>query len=261
MYNKKKEETVSITQRLQSIKNHSSFINTTLFETIRFNDEITLNKEENIDRRIIGIAVDYLSRYIYTKDNVTSFRVSLRGADILGELDHALEIVSKINENLDDETICAACELARYDVATRIGPWAYERLDNIEKPDKNTIENIRTMVRRSEMFFLIYGPIVKFDFTLGDGYGPYVNRGDGDFLTKNTIWDMKVSHYEVSSKYALQLLIYYIMGKRSSLEEFKSIEFVGIFNPRLNEISILNMYDVSDITIEKIIKKVLKESN
>lgn len=50
------------------------------------------------------------------------------------------------------------------------------------------------MVDRSVEFWKSYGPIVKdgFDFK-PNGYARTVDRGDGDYLTADTIWDFKVS--------------------------------------------------------------------
>lgn len=47
-------------------------------------------------------------------------------------------------------------------------------------------------------------------FTFKGGYSPIVTAGDGDYLTKDTLWDFKVSKKELNSKHTLQLLMYYI---------------------------------------------------
>ena len=66
---------------------------------------------------------------------------------------------------------------------------------------------------------------------------------------------LKVLKYNPNKDHTLQLLIYYLMGLRSNHEEFKEMEYLGIFNPRKN---IAYEYKISDIDSE-IIKIVEKE--
>ncbi len=117
-------------------------------------------------------------------------------------------------------------------------------------PDGNTIENIIIMVNRSVNFWHIYGPILLDGFTFEGGYSPIVTAGDGDFLTEDTLWDFKVLKNSPNSKYTLQLLMYYIMGKHSIHKEFASIEYLGIFNPRKNIVYRYPVKDISKKTIE-----------
>ena len=123
-------------------------------------------------------------------------------------------------------------------------------------PDNITIKNIRAMVNRSLEFWKIYGPVTIDGFTFEtDGYTDVVNSGDGDYLTIDTLWDFKVSKSKPTNKNTLQLLMYFIMGKHSGKDEFKNIKKLGIFNPRLNTVYLL---DTSVIPIE-IIKEVENE--
>ena len=69
-------------------------------------------------------------------------------------------------------------------------------------PDSYTIQNIQTMVKRSVAFWDKYGPIVKDGFTFEPyGYTQTVNSGDGDFLTRDTIWDFKVSKSKPTNRH------------------------------------------------------------
>ena len=61
-----------------------------------------------------------------------------------------------------------------------------------------------------------------------------VDRGDGDYLTGNTVWDLKTSTYPPTKDHTLQILMYWLMGRRSRHPEFRTITHLGIFNPRLN---------------------------
>ena len=49
------------------------------------------------------------------------------------------------------------------------------------------------MIERSILFFKQYGPITKEGFTFEGGYTKNISTGDGDFLTRDTLWDFKVS--------------------------------------------------------------------
>lgn len=105
------------------------------------------------------------------------------------------------------------------------------------------------LVNRSLLFLKKYGPVVKHGFTFEGGYTKTVSYGDGVFLTKDTLWDFKVSKNEPTSKRTLQILMYFIMGKHSIHKEFKTIKYVGIYNPRLNTVY---RYEVSKIAPETI---------
>ena len=117
---------------------------------------------------------------------------------------------------------------------------------------------MQILVKRSIDFFKEYGPITKDGFTFEPpqvdehtqknypfgGYTATVNKGDGDFLTADTLWEFKVSKRKPTSQHTLQLLMYWIMGQHSGQEIFKEITKLGIFNPRLNIVYLLDMANV-----------------
>ena len=120
-------------------------------------------------------------------------------------------------------------------------------------PSIETIENIRIMVKRSMTFWEKYGEITVSGFTFEPtGYTETVNSGDGDYLTKDTLWDFKVSKSNLTSKNTLQLLMYWIMGKHSGKPEFKNINKLGVFNPRLNIVYLLETSEISKEIIKKV---------
>lgn len=159
-------------------------------------------------------------------------------------------------KGLDDESVNNACKLVGYDVCFRAGIMGYKPVEEIN-PDSDTIGNIVIMVERSLIFWKEYGPIIKDGFTFEGGYTDIVSSGDGDYLTRDTLWDFKVSKEEPKSKYTLQLLMYYIMGCHSIHPEFKQIEKLGIFNPRKNKVYIANISLISPEIIEKISRDVI----
>ena len=89
------------------------------------------------------------------------------------------------------------------------------------------------------------------------GYTDVVDAGDGDFLTKDTLWDIKVSKSKPSSNNTLQLLMYYIMGKHSKKPEFAKIKKIGIFNPKLNTVYLLDVKDIPKTIIKTVEKDVI----
>lgn len=264
----------SVTGRIKEVKQPwGGYIKPSSFEAIVVDDGFTLNSEENIHGSNIGLTVDYLTRFIMTKKAKDAFNISLLGAQIaeqFGAIEDALEIAYRMLANikeLDNGSIINACRLVTFDAWYR-NPMgaALAKMYYEIKPDKSTIENIRIMVNRSIAFFDKYGPIVKEGFTFESasgnkddlgGYTATVNTGDGDFITADTLWDFKVSKSKPTNKHTLQLLMYWIMGKHSGQDIFKSITKLGIFNPRLNTIYTFELSKVPDDVIKAVEKDVI----
>ncbi|MEM5591946.1 hypothetical protein AAHH67_09780 [Niallia circulans] len=102
-----------------------------------------------------------------------------------------------------------------------------------------------------------YGPIVKDGFTFEGGYTNIISSGDGDFLTRNALWDFKVSKNEPTNKHTLQLLIYYLMGLHSIHDEFQEVDKIGIFNPKLNKVYVREIKDIPSEIITEVSKDVI----
>lgn len=274
----------SVTNRIKEVKQpRGGYIKPSQFEVIDMNDGITLNIEENIHANLVGMAVDYLTRFNMGADLEQAFKISLMGvkcAKFLG-IKNAEKIAATLTVNikcLDDNSVINACKLVSFDVWYR-NPMAavVSKSFNEINPDKATIENIQTMVKRSITFFEKYGPVVEDGFTFEPiikdseaynkmiktgkgtygGYTPTVDSGDGDFLTADTLWDFKVSTSKPTSKHTLQLLMYWIMGLHSGQEIYKDITKLGLFNPRLNEVYLLNVDTIPDIVIKEVEREVI----
>lgn len=246
----------SVTQRIKNISQpRGGYLPIKIFDKIEFRDNEVLNETESIHPGLMGLCVDYLTRYIITKDSSSSFKISLRGATIIGEIENALELINKIKD-LTDESITACAKICGYDVCYRAGPLFFKPVREIN-PDSMTIENIRIMVKRSLSFFEKFGPITKDGFTFEGGYTDLVKTGDGDFLTSDTLWDFKVSTTAPNKDSTLQLLIYYLMGKNSVHNCFDTIKKIAIFNPRLNIIYSLCISSIDDNIIDDVASKVI----
>ena len=108
------------------------------------------------------------------------------------------------------------------------------------------------MVERSLKFVEEYGPIILEGFTFEGGYTDIVQAGDGDFITEDTLWDFKVTSASITTRHTLQLLMYWRMGLRSVHPEFEKIEYLGIYNPRLNRVYRLFVKDVPEEVIHTV---------
>lgn len=247
---------VSVTRRVTEVKQpRGGYIKPKEFSVIELSDGIDLYPEENIHPTLIGIAVDYMTRFTLGTSLQNAFRVSLQGAFNIKEFEYASDLLNEV-KGLDDNSIKNACKMVGYDIVYRAGATAYTPVQNIE-PDIHTISNVRTMIERSIAFNEKYGPIIKDSFTFEGGYNKTIDTGDGDFLTETTLWDFKVSKSGPTNKHTLQLLIYYLMGLRSIHPEFKSIKELGVFNPRLNTVYLLDINDISPEILSEVSSEVI----
>lgn len=204
----------SVTSRIKQIKQpYGGYIKPSKFIREEYNDGYEL-KAENIHPSIVGLTVDYLSRFINGSPKLEAFIISLKGYELSkGQIDttvNAFDLLDKIN-GLDDESIISAAKLVTFDVwyRNRLNAMNASKTDDIN-PDMNTINNIKIMVNRVVTFMKKVGPITQDGFTLEGGYTKTVTAGDGDYLTNDTIWDIKVSKSKITTEHTLQLAMYYI---------------------------------------------------
>ena len=255
----------SVTNRIKEIKQpRGGYVKPSAFTVTDLKDDKTLNENENIHASIIGMAVDYMTRFITGADVTEAFKISIIGATLAKQLTGAdktkeLEGYLKNIKGLDDISIINACKAVTFDVWYRspMGAMLAKGAADIN-PDKDTIENIQILITRSVSFWQHFGPVIADGFTFEEnGYTKTVDAGDGDFLTEDTLWDFKVSKSAPKSAHTLQLLMYYILGKHSGKPIFEKIEKVGIFNPRLNKIYLLDVKTVPEDVIKAIEKDVI----
>lgn len=250
----------SVTQRIEQIKQpRGGYLKPSQFGSVVLDDGITLSEVENVHPSIVGLAVDYLTRFMMGTDKKDAFQISLQGVFIAetlnrkGSCELGIELLKGIT-GLDDISIINACKLVTFDVWFRNTSNAImSKGPNETNPDADTIRNIKILVERSLTFWKKYGPITKDGFTFeSDGYTSTIDCGDGDYLTSDTIWDFKVSKSKPTSKHTLQLLIYWIMGQHSGQSIYKSIKKIGIYNPRLNIVYTFEITDELKDTIKEI---------
>ena len=255
----------SVTARIKDVKQpYGGYLKPSAMERVDMKDDNVLAEVENVHASIVGMAVDYLTRFMMGTPVEEAFQISLMGASLAEKLGRKKALKEAIGylagiRGIDDESVVNACKLVTFDVwfrATMNAPLAKTASDT--NPDADTVGNIQIMVNRSLHFWQEYGPITKDGFTFEpSGYTAVVNSGDCDYLTADTLWDFKVSKDKPKAKQTLQLLMYWIMGQHSGKEEFKNIIKLGIFNPRLNNVYLLEMSKVSGETIAEIEKDVI----
>lgn len=245
------------TQRAKTIKQtRDVYVKRLDFEEISLGPgEEGLHEYENVHASLIGMAVDYLTRYILTSDLEDSFKISLLGARTINKIRTANKLMRGISGK-DDQSIINAIKLSGFDVLYRSGRFGYIPVNQI-KPDIDTVENVRIMVQRTLNFFKLYGPLVLSGFSFEGGYTKIIASGYADYLSEDTLWDLKVLKNHISKNHIMQLLIYCRMGLRSDYETFKNVKFLGIYNTRKNKVFIYDLcklpYEIIRIIDEEII--------
>ncbi len=251
-----KSKGVSVTKRINDVNQPGrGYLNPNLFIVEEYESNNELSDSNAFSPNLIGLAVDYLTRFMLEKDPIKAFDISLQGAEIVNEIELANYLIAKI-KGLDDLSIDSAVKLCGFDCAYRVGWSSYKPVDEIF-PGRVVINDIREMVNRSLKFFEKNGPIIKFGFTFDGGYTSKIGYGDGDFMTNDTLWDFKTIKGKITIKHTLQLLIYYIMGLHSKYPEYKNIKYIGIFNPKLNKSYKYPVSELSDDLINIIEKEVI----
>lgn len=245
----------TVTGRIKSITQpYGGYVKPKAFTITQLEDHQHLHTEENLHGSLVGLAVDYLTRFMLGAHVNDAFDISRRGAAYLGLMDYVNYLTENIG-GLDPTSIIAACKLVTFDSVYRAGTITTSPNDVM--PDQSTISNIQIMVQRCLTFFEIYGPMTQDGFTFEGGYTDTVSSGDGDFLTKHTLWDLKVLRGEITSKHTLQVLMYYLMGKASGKEVFACVNSIGFYNPRQNKVYTLSVVDIDPDIMDRVKRDVI----
>ena len=204
-----------------------------LFSRVPLSDPMRLHARENRSPADVGLAVDYLTRLMCSGDARGSFGYSLAGADLVGARAESERLLARI-DGLSDGSVRAALDLVRFDQVVRRGPGSVDPSRTPPRADPDTCWNVRRMVQRSCRFLDAFGPVEWDGFTFEGGYTPVVSYGDGDFMTADTLWDMKTLRGEPTRDHTLQLLCYWLMGTHSVHPEYRRVRRLGLYNPRLD---------------------------
>ena len=138
---------MSVTRRIRSLgPGRKVYIDPASMDEIPMEDGISLGPE-NLQPCIVGLAVDYLSRYRLEGDLDKAFRISLLGGERSGRMDELRGYLSGIT-GIDDESVTNACRACLFDDYYRTGRPPEQEPSEI-RPDHRTCGNIRAMVGRS----------------------------------------------------------------------------------------------------------------
>lgn len=292
----------SVTQRIAEIRQpKGGYLPIKLFNEQRlFNDGFILGYKSSDDAKkfasSIGLVVDYISRYLQSKDLIQSFKISY--LSILEYLtnpsyttnqlsdnecislyqDFKQKLHSIVNWNINLKTknnieiIKNIFTIVRLDAIYRAGYEKEELWERTESGVKlvlnkhydipNYIYDITLVcIYRTLKFYSILGNI---NFGECFGNGKLITSGDCDFISQDTIWDMKVSSVNIHKnpstiKWTLQILIYYLMLKHPThhnFSQYNNIKKVGIFNPFLN---VCYTFDIENFINKEYIKEIEDE--
>lgn len=154
----------------------------------------------------------------------------LAGARLVGRSADAERLLAMV-DGFSDRSVRAACLLCGFDAASRRGPARW-RAGRVRDPGPATVHNVRRMVARTLRFMDRVGPVVWEGFTFDGGYTDRVTSGDGDLLTADGLWDLKVSRWPPNPTYTLQLLVYWRLGLHSTHPEYLRVRRLGLYNAR-----------------------------
>lgn len=240
------------------------FINISDFEVTETDfwlDVDTDYKKENMHYGLTGTVVDYLCRFLLEDDVHKAFDIAFKGARLAEKIfgfPDALKIAEALGDiiiDLDDESIKAAYQLASFDRYYR-NPLDIIDFRDLE-PSKTTCEHVKYMAMRAHRFFIETSENTKFGFTFDGGFTDKVGAGDGDFLTEDTLWDLKTIKGEPSEAHYLQLLMYWIMGQHSDSDIYNTVSKIGFYNPRLNKAYVCDMSKIKEDVIHEVEKDVI----
>lgn len=116
----------SVTQRTKNVKQpRGGYINPKELQTESLGSGIeTLNPAKNISPNLVGLAIDYLTRFMSGASGPEAFEIFLQGAHNLGEDALVAKLLAEV-KGLDDILIINAIKLAGFDVCYRLGSGVY----------------------------------------------------------------------------------------------------------------------------------------
>lgn len=232
------------------------------FDEAEYIDGRSVVGNYNIHPSLVGLAVDYGTRLMLGTKPEEVFSVALAGASLVGSRKEADDILNNIKarfdraNGLEGQSIVDICKLSGFDSAFRAGAKAFRPVSEIN-PDEQTLSDIAVLIERTIEFFDKVGPVLDSGFTFEGAYSDKVESGDADYLTGDTIWDLKVRKAVPNKNSTLQVLLYYLLSLRSGKEDLKDIKKVGIYNPYLQRAWVVNVLDLDESMLKAVMDDVL----
>lgn len=241
-------------------------------------DSYVLSNKSKIPATHLGLIVDYCVKYILGvklsdilhveySGYAEHIRVSaIRFYDSISEQaltqiyieDERREIclsdfISKVeNAGTFDDFVTNMFYIIQYGDFIRNIRYAYNRLGETFTTElsKEELQDILIYFIRTQSWINTFDcvtPMYKFK---PFGYNSTVTSGEGDFCTDKTLWDLKVSNGNPTTKDTLQLLMYYIMAKHSGNKLYSNVDSIGVYNPKLDSTWLCNIDTVDRNTIK-----------
>lgn len=216
--------------------------------------------DETITPSNFGTVLDYMIRCIllagkYTFDlaNIMLKRYLDQGlisiddtAEIIGKEEQLNQIPNRISsvDDISDEAFRLAMDICAWEIAYRTNKY----VEPMNYPDEITIQHLKQMMKRTESFFNEYGWPTRDAFGASTKNG-YIS-GDGDYLLKNTIVDLKTSNKATMQIYWVwQLLLYHTLGFYNHFNDEK-INRLMIFNARADIVFYIDVVDIDQSVFE-----------
>lgn len=157
-------------------------------------------------------------------------------------------------DDLPDEVFKMARDVCAWEEAYRSGMYVKPET----YPDKVTISHIREMLKRVEHFFKEYGWPTRDAFIASTKNNCLA--GEGDYLLKDVLVDLKVSNAQSMQIYWVrQLLVYYTLGFYNHFNDEK-INCLMIFNARTDTVYFVKIADVDESVFEFVNNAAEKQS-
>lgn len=244
-----------VTLRVRQVEQpRGGFLPLAVFDRFDLSDPVALRPRENRSPQAVGSAVDYLTRFVTSGRLLPAFSSCLEGARAAGGQAEAMRLLERV-DGLSDGSIRAVCDLVVFDQAARAGRSSMP-VSRVTA-DVDTCWNIRRMVQRSCRFLDAYGPAVWFGPSFDGGYTRLVSYGDGDLLTRDTLWDFKTSGRVPTRDNTLQLLCYWLLGLHSTHAVYRRVRRLGFYNPRLDVVWLLPVSDIPEDVVREVCVRVL----
>lgn len=235
------------------------YLNFKDFQEDTFEDEDFIDgSKENISPYLVSIIVDYLTSYLLTKQKEESFDIALKGVKAIQQYASAedsnstdyREIYDKLMNRLDlelsDLCISSAAKLACFGVAYKRGPEYFTGIRDIN-PDTITIDHIRKLVHRNLTILKSYSEVIELDVDFPKAYTGNIIDGSADYLSDDTLWDLRVLKNRFNKNHSMQLLIAWRLGMKQNHRKYSKVKYIGIISPRHNK---AYRYDLSQIPQE-----------
>ena len=207
---------------------------------------------------LVEAAVYYLSAVMLGRPARSAFMPSLYVSLVTGfgeDTDEVGEMIEGI-VGLDRASVVNAVIVCGYIVCHNADVDYCKKVDRIV-PDDAAVENIVTMVNRTVEFARRFETGMLGPISLDGGYSNIVTAGAVEMLSKDTVWNFRISVSAADEKDTLRVLMYWRMGLRSTVSAFKDVKYLGIFNPRRNEISRIAVEDIPEEVLFKVDRDVI----